>query len=50
MQRREEPGFHFGTVAQLMTLGGPQIKRLLRQIAGVCLGPGEAEGKLVKRL
>ena len=50
MQGSEQPGLHFIGFAQLMALGGPYVKCLLRQIARIRLGPRQAEGKLVERL
>ena len=29
MQRAKQPGFHFGSIAELVPLGSPGIKRLL---------------------
>ncbi|MEI9963135.1 MAG: hypothetical protein WDM76_19095 [Limisphaerales bacterium] len=50
MQGGEEPGFHFGCVAQLMSLVRPDAKGLLHKVAGIRLVAGEAEGELIKRL
>src|SRR5215510_8835831 len=50
MQGGEQPGFYFRPVPQLMAFRRPNIKRLLRQIAGVCLSPRQAERELVKKL
>ena len=50
MQCREQPGFHFGLVAQLMTFGRPDIKRFLSQVTGIGFIVSETEGKLVQWL
>jgi len=50
VQGGEQPGFHFIGVAQLMALGGPYVKCLLRQIARIRLRSRQAEGKLVEWL
>jgi hypothetical protein len=42
----EQPGFHFGNIAQLMTFGCPNRECLLRQIAGIRLGARQTESKL----
>ena len=48
VQCAEQPRLHFRRVAQLMSLGGPYVKRLLRQISGLGLLPSQAERKLVQ--
>ena len=50
VQGGEKPRLHFVRVAQLVALRGPYVERLLRQIARVGLGAGQAEGKLIQRL
>src|SRR5208282_1786927 len=50
VQGGEQPGFHFGCVAQLMALGRPNAKGLLCKVTGVRLIPRQAEGKLIQRL
>src|ERR1051326_1207962 len=49
VEGREQPGFHLRYISQLMALRRPNIKRLLRQIAGIGLHAREAEGKLIQR-
>src|ERR1022692_2774828 len=49
VERREQPGFHFGGIAQLVAFHGPNGKSLLRQITGVGLGAREAESELIQR-
>ena len=46
----EQPGFHFGCVAQLVAFGRPDAKSLLRQVAGIRLVARQAEGELIQRL
>ena len=50
MQRREQPGLDLGAVAELLALGGPEEKRLLRQVTRLGHAAGEAQRKAVKRL
>src|ERR671922_2872550 len=48
IQRREQPGLHFGDVAELVTFAGPNQERFLGQIASVILVPRQTECELVK--
>jgi len=50
VQGREEPGFCFRLVAQLMAFGGPNIECVLGQIPGICLSSRQAERELEERL
>jgi len=50
VKRGKQPGFHFGSVPQLVAFGRPNAKGLLCEITGVSFVPRETEGKLVKRL
>lgn len=49
VQCGEQPGFHSGYIAQLVTFNRPNAKRLLRQIAGVRFIARQTEGKLIQR-
>src|SRR5439155_14402021 len=48
VQRRKQPGFHFGPISQLMAFSSPDIKRLLSQIARIGFRSGEAECELIQ--
>src|SRR5437879_12392578 len=50
VQRRKQPRLHFCRVPQLMPLGGPDVERLLCQVARVGFFARQAEGKPVERL
>src|SRR3989442_9863958 len=49
VERRKQPAFRFRGISQLIAFGGPNIKRLLRQIAGFRFRPSQAERKLIER-
>jgi len=50
VKRGEEPGFHFGDIAQLVAFGGPDAKGLLGEITGIRLIADQAEREAIKRL
>ena len=49
MQRREEPRFNFGGVAQLMTFGCPGEERFLDKITGMTFSPCETHSEPIQR-
>jgi hypothetical protein len=49
VQGGEQPGFHFGDVAQLMAFACPDAERLLDKIARVRLYARQTEGELIQR-
>jgi hypothetical protein len=50
VQGGEQPGFHFGCVAQLVAFSRPNAKSLLSKVTGVRFVSCEAEGELIQRL
>jgi hypothetical protein len=48
MEGGKQPGFHFGTVAQLVALVRPDAKGLLGEITSIRLIARHAEGELVQ--
>ena len=46
----EKPRARFRGVAELVAVGGPDVKGLLRKIPGIVMPAGEAQGKTMERL
>src|SRR5262249_54758912 len=50
VQGGEQPGLYSRSVTQLVAFRGPNVKRLLSQVAGVCLDASEAKRESIQRL
>src|SRR5262245_38579635 len=50
MQGGEQPGFYFRPVTQLLAFFCPNVKRLLRQVQGICIAASEAKCESIERL